>query len=227
MTIAITGTSTGIGRAVALKFLDQGHNVVGFDIEESTIDLKNYTHIVHDIKNVPNFKEGLVPFDIIINNAGIQTDYTGAENLDIDTNLKGTIKFTEYFLKDKPTSVLFVGSVSAHTGSEFPEYVASKGGLIAYMKNVAMRATKWRGTCNSLDPGGVLTDLNQPVLENRELWNQIMKVTPLKRWATPEEIAEWAYFLTVTQSFCTGQSIVVDGGERDCNSTFVWPGWSI
>lgn len=213
MTIAITGTSTVIGRAVALKFLDQGHNVVGFDIEESTIDLKNYTHIVHDIKNVPNFKEGLVPFDIIIiiNNAGIQTDYTDAENLDI---CGGTIRFTEYFLKDKPTSVLFVGSVSAYT---FTEY-AAKRGFIRYMRKVAIRATKWGGTCNILDPGVVLTDLNRPVLENRELWN-----TPLFRLATPEEIAEWAYFLTVTQSFCTGQSIVIDRGERDCKSTSVWP----
>ena len=48
-----------------------------------------------------------------------------------------------------------------------------------------------------------------------------MNETPLKKWATPEEIAEWAYFLTVTNTFCTGQSIIVDGGES-INSHFVW-----
>ena len=50
----------------------------------------------------------------------------------------------------------------------------------------------------------------------------IMQQTPLKRWATAGEIAQWAYFLTVTNRFCTGQSIVVDGGES-INFNFVWP----
>jgi NAD(P)-dependent dehydrogenase (short-subunit alcohol dehydrogenase family) len=49
-----------------------------------------------------------------------------------------------------------------------------------------------------------------------------MEQTPLKRWATPQEIADWAYFLTVENRFCTGQSIVVDGGES-INYRFVWP----
>lgn len=48
-----------------------------------------------------------------------------------------------------------------------------------------------------------------------------MKETPLKRWATCEEIAEWAYFLTITNKFCTGQSIIIDGGES-INFNFVW-----
>jgi NAD(P)-dependent dehydrogenase (short-subunit alcohol dehydrogenase family) len=49
-----------------------------------------------------------------------------------------------------------------------------------------------------------------------------MDETPLKRWATVEEIAAWAYFLTVENRFCTGQSIIVDGGES-INSRFIWP----
>ena len=48
-----------------------------------------------------------------------------------------------------------------------------------------------------------------------------MELTPLKRWATPEEIAEWAYFLTVQNRFCTGQCIVVDGGES-VDYKFIW-----
>lgn len=221
-TVAITGTATGIGRAIALKFLENNFEVYGFDVSPSSILHENYSHVKEDIRNVDKGKLNLPKFNIIINNAGIQTDRT--ENTeDIDVNLKGTIKFTEQFLKDKPASVLFIGSVSAHTGFEFPEYVASKGGLQAYMKNVAVVAAKWGGTCNSLDPGGVFTELNRPVIDDDCLWEQIMEVTPLKRWATVEEIADWAYFLTVTQSFCTGQSIVVDGGEKDLRCSFVWP----
>jgi NAD(P)-dependent dehydrogenase (short-subunit alcohol dehydrogenase family) len=53
------------------------------------------------------------------------------------------------------------------------------------------------------------------------LWAQIMDETPLKKWATPEEIARWAYFLTVVNTFCTGQCILVDGGES-INYHFIW-----
>ena len=93
--------------------------------------------------------------------------------------------------------------------------------MLAYTKNVAMRVAAYGGTCNSLDPGGVLTPLNECVMNDEGLWAQIMEETPLKKWATPEEIAQWAYFLTVTNTFCTGQSIVVDGGES-IKHNFVW-----
>ena len=93
--------------------------------------------------------------------------------------------------------------------------------MLAYTKNVAQRVARFGATCNSLDPGGVLTPLNACVMEDPELWAQIMQETPLRRWATPEEIAEWAYFLTVTNGFCTGQNILVDGGES-INYNFVW-----
>ena len=86
---------------------------------------------------------------------------------------------------------------------------------------MALRVAKYNATCNSLDPGGVLTPLNECVINDPDLWQEIMAETPLKRWATTEEIAKWAYFLTVENSFCTGQSIIVDGGES-INYKFVW-----
>ena len=141
----------------------------------------------------------------------------------ININLKALIYITEkYGVQKQIKSVLNIGSASGHTGSEFPEYCASKGGVIAYTKNVALRVADYGAVCNSLDPGGVLTPLNDCVTDDPALWQEIMQQTPLKRWATAEEIAQWAYFLTVTNSFCTGQSIVVDGGES-INSHFVWP----
>ena len=215
MKVLITGTSQGIGKAIAELFLQNGHEVFGMDIQTSSISNKNYTHFVCDVRDRQNYPN-ISGVQILINNAGVQNQQ------DIDVNLKALICITErYGVQKDIKSVLNVGSASGHTGSEFPEYCASKGGVIAYTKNVAMRIAKYGATCNSLDPGGVLTPLNECVINDKHLWAQIMNETPLKRWATPEEIAKWAYFLTVENGFCTGQSIIVDGGEC-VNYHFVW-----
>lgn len=215
MKVLITGTTQGIGKAIAELFLQKGHNVVGIDRQYGTITHANYLHHQVDVRDYQNLPQ-IDDVEILINNAGTQNE------ADIDINLKALVYITEkYGVQGAIKSVLNIGSASAHTGSEFPEYVASKGGVMAYTKNVAQRIAKFGATCNSLDPGGVLTPLNDCVVNDAELWQQIMDETPLKRWATTEEIAEWAYFLTVTNKFCTGQSILVDGGES-INYHFVW-----
>lgn len=185
------------------------------DCQPGTIEHKKYTHYRMDIRDYDHLPE-IPGVDILINNAGTQ------QKEDIDVNLKALIHVTEkYGVQKRIRSILNIGSASAHTGSEFPEYCASKGGVMAYTKNVAMRIAPYGATCNSLDPGGVFTPLNQCVIEDSSLWQQIMDETPLKRWASPEEIAEWAYFLTVVNTFCTGQSIIVDGGES-IQHKFIW-----
>ena len=216
MKILITGTSQGIGKAIAELFLKEGHSVIGIDRQEKSIEHQSYTHYVCDLRDRENLPE-IDNVDILINNAGTQNE------ADIDINLKALIYVTEkYALRPGIKSVLNIGSASGHTGSEFPEYCASKGGVIAYTKNIALRVAQYGATCNSLDPGGVLTPLNDCVVNDPDLWKEIMDQTPLRRWASAEEIADWAYFLTVENRFCTGQSIVVDGGES-INSRFIWP----
>ena len=219
MKVLITGTSKGIGKACALLFLNQGHEVFGIYKETSSIEDKNYTHFIADISKKELFPE-LQDVEILINNAGIQT---GTEE-DIQTNLFGTMYVTEkYGFQPSIKSVLFNSSVSSLTGNEFPTYVASKAGVTGYMKNCAIRlANEYRATCNALCFGGVLTELNKPVIENTKLWKKIMDVTPLKKWATPEEAAQWCYFMTVVNTFCTGQAIDISGGERNCADLFVW-----
>ena len=215
MKILITGTSRGIGKAIAEMFLKNGHEVFGIDREEASIEDKSYTHYRMDIRDYDRLPD-IEGVNILINNAGTQNGD------DIDINLKALIHITEkYGVQKNIRSILNIGSASAHTGSEFPEYCASKGGVMAYTKNTAMRVASFGATCNSLDPGGVLTPLNECVMNDEELWEQIMDETPLRRWATPEEIAEWAYFMTVVNTFCTGQSIIVDGGEC-IKHNFVW-----
>lgn len=215
MKVLITGTSQGIGKAIAEKFLENGHSVIGIDRQAQTVEDTAYTHFLCDVRDKEHLPE-IEDVEILINNAGTQNEE------DIDINLKALIHITEkYGVQPKIKSVLNIGSASGHTGAEFPEYCASKGGVLAYTKNVAMRVAQYGATCNSLDPGGVLTPLNECVMNDPKLWSEIMDETPLKRWATPEEIADWAYFLTVINTFCTGQNILVDGGES-INYNFVW-----
>ena len=215
MKVLITGTTQGIGKAIAELFLDKGHEVIGIDRQNQSIEHQAYTHFVCDVRDKENLPK-IHDVEILINNAGTQNED------DIDINLKALIWITEkYGIHEGIHSVLNIGSASAHTGAEFPEYCASKGGILAYTKNVAMRIAPYGATCNSLDPGGVLTPLNECVMNDPVLWDEIMNETPLRRWATPEEIAEWAYFLTMVNGFCTGQNILVDGGES-INYNFVW-----
>ena len=215
MKILVTGTSSGIGKAISEKFLSCGHEVIGIDVCESTVTHPSYTHYRADIAS------GELPeisgIRVLVNNAGVQDS-----GRDIDVNLKGTIRVTEkYGICDGIQSVLFIASASAHNGSEFPEYAASKGGMIAYMKNVALRLARQGATVNSLSPGGVLTPLNARVIDDGEKWSKIMALTPLRKWASAEEIAEWAYFLTVINKSMTAQDLLIDNGEA-ARAEFIW-----
>ncbi len=237
MKVVITGASRGMGKAAVILFLKNGHNVFGIDVNESPfkdnseLELEcgenhgKYTHFIADIskkETLPQIEE----VEILINNAGVQPPIVNAEDSlrDINTNLVGTIYVTQkYAFQPKIKSVLFNASVSGITGNEFPVYAASKAGVIGYMKNTAIRlANDFKATCNALCFGGVETELNKSVMEDKALWQKIMDVTPLKKWLKPQEAAQWIYFLTVTNTFCTGQAIDVSGGERNCADLFVW-----
>jgi NAD(P)-dependent dehydrogenase (short-subunit alcohol dehydrogenase family) len=206
MKVLITGTASGIGRAIATKFFDEGHDVIGLDIQQDTSSPWKHIHAdVTKVESLPSI-DGI---NILINNAGVQDE----ENA-IAVNLMGYINVGEtYAFQSSIKSVLNITSVAAHMGIELPNYCASMGGRAAYTKNLTLRLAKNGVTVNSISPGGVLTDWNKDITENHKLYDAVLNETLLKKWAQPEEIADLAYFLTVTNKSITGQDIIVDNGE--------------
>ena len=220
--VVVTGSSQGIGFETAKYFLERGYVVHGIDIDSNKIgelhpDLSNrYIHHVADVSNADQLPI-IDHTDILVNNAGVQNT-----SRDIAVNLCGVINCTErYGLTSDIKSIVNLASVSAHNGAEFPEYVASIGGVLAYTKWTAKEVAKYGATCNSLSFGGVLTELNRPLTEDAESWNAIMNMTPLKKWMTPYECAQWIYFVSVVNKSMSGQDIVIDNLET-LNHQFVW-----
>jgi len=216
MKVLVTGSAGGIGKAICRKFLEEGHIVYGMDILPSDITDNNYTHIIHDIKD-PDYPavEGI---EVLINSAGVSTET--AE--DIAVNLTAVIELTEHYAFQKSIkSVVNISSASALTGSEFPHYAASKGGLSTYTKNLAMRLAEYKATANSLCPGAVITDFNEHILKDETLYQAVADESLLKKWAEPEEIADWAYFLACVNRSMTGENLLIDNGEA-LNFNFIW-----
>lgn len=214
----VTGSSKGIGAATVKQFIKNGYFVHGIDIDPTlpTSNVFMYEHHIVDVSKFDTLPD-IENVDILINNAGTQ-------EIDkcISTNLGGLINTTrKYGLQENIKSICNLASASSLHGAEFDTYVASKGGVASYTIWTAKEIAKFNATCNALSFGGVTTSLNQQVIDDEEKWNQIMELTPLKRWMSPEECADWIYFITAINHSCTGQNILIDNGEFYSHK-FVW-----
>ena len=214
MICLITGTARGIGRAIAEKFLQEGHRVYGIDLRPEGPDHPLYTHLRQDVREaLPDLPDP----EILISCAG-----SLKEEEALSVNLEAAINLTEHF-ENSPVlrSVLYIASASARNGAEFPRYVASKAGLVGYMKNRALKLAERDIIVNSISPGGVITAANQHILESESLYAAVKAETLLGKWAEPEEVAELAYYLTVINRSVTGEDILMDNGEM-LKANFIW-----
>ena len=204
MKVLITGTSQGIGQAIARRFLLEGHQVVGIDRQQSTLSHENYTHFVCDVRDREHLPE-IDDVEILINNAGTQNEQ------DIDTNLKALIQVTEkYGIQPAIRSILNIGSASGHTGAEFPEYCASKGGILSMSKAFAIDLGPYGIRSNVVLPGTIKT-ARWVKMGSKQIVNG--DLTPIGDISDFEDIANAAFFFgTDLSKNVTGAELVVDGG---------------
>lgn len=217
MRVIVTGAAQGIGRAIAIEFLAHGHEVCGIDLKSGTIESLSYKHYIADVSEECQLPD-IPDVDILVNNAG-----SWDQDVDnIKNNLESAILCTEkYALRPGIKSVVNIVSVSAHNGAEFPRYAASKGGLLTYTKWTAQEIAKYGAVCNSVSPGGVFTASNKHIILNKELYKRVCDETLLGKWAEPEEIADWVYFMAAVNQSATGQDVIIDNGET-VKFNFVW-----
>lgn len=211
----ISGTSRGMGEAIAHKFLKEGYRVIGIDRLPEAKSLKEehlYEHYEFDIRDFKNRTVEKPPFDpdIIIANAG-----SGLDEEAISVNLEGTIAMIEYYIQRRKhlKSIIISASVSGSNACEIPTYVASKAGIIGYMKNLAVRLGKFKIPVNSISAGFVETPFDEAIISDKILYKKVLDEGLFKQSTSMEEIVDWYWFIATKNKTMTGQDIVIDGGE--------------
>lgn len=232
--VLITGTSCGVGRAAAIKFLDEGYEVVGLDWKESTIVHSHYKHYQCDVGNkeeLPYIK-GIT---YLVNNAGIVTPKADA----IRVNQIGYINVLETYGQDlELKSIVNVGSTASIKGYDNLQYCSSQGARDAITKWAANNYGKdsRHVIVNGLNLDGIVaadpekgiqgTSLEPELYAHPELMEEIANLSILKKLATVEEIAEWIFFLLVKNTVMTGQIINIDGELMGAYKFIPYPGWN-
>jgi acetoacetyl-CoA reductase len=234
----VTGASRGIGRAIARELANRGATVVinyfnsiaraqelRDDIEgmggESCLmqgdisDCREARRIMHKLLEIYG------RIDILVNNAGITRDRSIRKMSDsdwlevIETNLNSIFYCTSAavpsMIEHKYGRIVNIASFSGQAGNfGQANYAASKGGIIAFTKVLALELARYNITANVVAPGFTSTDMLAAV--PGDILDQIRTRIPLGRFAQPEEIAKAAAFLICDGDYVTGQQININGG---------------
>ncbi|MCK4648741.1 3-oxoacyl-[acyl-carrier-protein] reductase [bacterium] len=235
----VTGGGRGIGRAISLALGKEGARVcinylhskdaaeeVVKRIKENKGEAIGYKADVSKLEEVNRMVEEVNKkfgrIDILINNAGLNIDkylmIMNEEEWDkvIDVNLKGTFNCSKavsrVMIGQKSGNIVNISSVSAIAGTAGQtNYSAAKGGMISFTKSLARELAPFGIRVNALAPGLIDTEMVKKMPE--EMLDRILKITPLKRVGTPEEVAKVVIFLVSEEAdYITGQVIRVDGG---------------
>lgn len=234
-TVVVTGSSRGIGEAIAEEFAKQGANIVlnarkpisddmiqkltAFGVKVETIlgDISDF-EVAKTI--IEKTKEIFGSVDVLVNNAGINRDKLlmrmDEEDFDVtyQVNLKGSFNTIRHalpiMLKQRSGSIINISSVVGETGNPGQaNYAASKAGIIGLTKSVAREAASRGITCNAITPGFIETDMTAALSEKNQ--KAMLEQIPLKKFGKTKDIAEAAVFLSKSE-YITGQTIRVNGG---------------
>ena len=238
-TALITGAARGIGKAIALKFAQEGANIAFTDLvidengkateaEIAALGVKcvgyasNAADFAQSEEVVNKVKEDFGSIDILVNNAGITKDglmlrMTEAQwDAVIAVNLKSAFNFihacTPIMMRQRSGSIINMASVvGVHGNAAQCNYAASKAGLIALAKSIAQEMGAKGIRANAIAPGFIETAMTAQLPEDiRKEW---IKSIPLRRGGQVEDIANCAVFLASDMSsYISGQVIQVDGG---------------
>lgn len=235
----VTGAGRGIGRAIALKYAQEGANVVITDLKvDETVEAfvqelialgvqaKAYASNAANFEDAHKLIESVVAdfgrVDILVNNAGITRDglmmrMTEEQwDLVINVNLKSAFNLihavTPVMLKQKSGSIINMASVVGVSGNAGQtNYSASKAGMIGLAKSIAKELGSRGVRANAIAPGFIITDMTHALSDEvRKQWEAQI---PLRRGGTPEDVANVATFLASDlSSYVSGQTIHVCGG---------------
>ena len=238
-TALITGAARGIGKALALRFAQNGANIAFTDlvidenaeqtkreIEELGVKCAAYASNAADFAQtaevVDKIKVDFGHIDILVNNAGITKDglmlrmTEGQWDAVINVNLKSAFNFIHAVLplmmRQRKGSIINMASVvGVHGNAGQANYAASKAGLIALAKSIAQEVGSRGIRANAIAPGFIITDMTAKLPDDvKAEW---CKKIPLRRGGTPEDVANIATFLASDMSsYVSGQVIQVDGG---------------
>ncbi len=234
----ITGASSGIGAACALRFVEEGAVVVGFDISESdgndwarALQTQSRCRLIKgDVRDDAALAAAIAEthrtfgsLDILVNSAGVAP--VGPVHLmevsewdrTMDVNLKGTFLACRHVLPimmaQRSGSILNIASVEGLEAQEFTAaYNASKGAVVLLSKNMAIDYGRLGIRVNAICPGFIATPMSAAI-QDSALYEKICAAHQLGRMGTAREVANAALFLASDEaSFITGSAMVVDGG---------------